>query len=124
MPARRKGRKIFPICSYPPTIKSKKSWTPKFTLSAPHKAKAYADDLSIISGSFEEHMETVQTIDQLSREIDLIICPDKCVTLVFDRKKILKNHRIELPDGWTTSISEGPTKFLGATIATFHSLNN
>ena len=96
------------------------SRTPKFTLSAPHKAKAYTDDLSIISGSLEEHTETVQTIDQLSREIDLIIRPDKCVTLVFDGKKILKNHRIELTNGWTRSISEGATKFLGATIATSH----
>ena len=71
-------------------------------------------------GSLEEHMETVQTIDQLSREIDLTLHPDKCVTLIFDGKKILKNHRIELTDGWTRSISEGATKFLGATIATSH----
>ena len=48
MPARRNGGKCFPICSYPPTIKSKLSRTPKFTLSAPHKAKAYTDDRSII----------------------------------------------------------------------------
>ena len=120
MPARRNGRKFFPICSYPPTIKPKVSRTPKFTLSVPHKAKAYADDLSIISGSLEEHTETVQTIDQLSKEIDLIIRPDKCVTVVFDGKKVLKNHRIELTNGWTRSISEGATKFLGATIATSH----
>ena len=118
MPARRNGRKFFPICSHPPIIKSKVSQTPKFTLSEPHKAKAYADDLSIISGSLEEHTETVQTVDQLSREIDLVIRPDKCVTIVFDGKKIIKNHRIELTDGWTRSISEGATKFLGATIAT------
>ena len=60
----------------------------------------------------------VQTIDQLAREIDLMIYPDKCVILVFDGKKILKNHWIELIDGCTKSISEGATKFLGATIAT------
>ena len=47
-----------------------------------------------------------------------MIRPDKCVTIVFDGKKIIKNHRIELTDGWTRSISEGATKFLGATIAT------
>ena len=45
-----------------------------------------------------------------------MIRPDKCVTLVvFDGKKI---HRIELIAGWTKSISEGATKFFGATIAT------
>ena len=82
------------------------SWTPKFTLSAPHKVKAYADDLSIISDSLEEHPETVQTIDQLLREIDLMIRPDKCVTQVFDEKKILKTHQIQLIDGWTKSIYE------------------
>ena len=54
MPARRSGRKF---CSYPPTIKSKVSRTPKFTLSAPHKVKAYADNLSIIFDSLEEHKE-------------------------------------------------------------------
>ena len=97
---------FFPICSYPPTIKSKESRTPKFTLSAPHKVKAYADDLSIISGSLEEHTETVQTINQLSREIDLMIRPDKCVTLVFDGKKILINHRIELIDGRNPYLKE------------------
>ena len=61
------------------------SRTPKLILSAPHKVKAYADDLSIISDSIEEHTEMVQTIDQLSRKIDLMIY--KGVTLVFDRKK-------------------------------------
>ena len=55
-----------------------------------HKAKAYADDLCIISGSLEEHTETVQTIDKLSREINLVIHPDKCVSIVFDGKKIIK----------------------------------
>ena len=89
-PARRNGRKFFPICSYPPTIKPKVSSALKFTLSAPHKAKAYADDLSIISSSLEEHTKTVQTIDQTAREIDLVIHPDKCVTLAFDGKKTLK----------------------------------
>ena len=47
-----------------------------------------------------------------------MIRPDKCVTLAFDGKKTLKKHRIELTDGWTRSISEGASKFLGATIAT------
>ena len=44
--------------------------------------------------------ETFQTINLLSREIDLIIRPHKCVTPVFDGKKVLKNHRIELTNGW------------------------
>ena len=48
------GRKFFPIDIYPPTINSKVSQTPKFTLSAPLKAKAYAGNLSIISGSLEK----------------------------------------------------------------------
>ena len=33
--------------------------------------------------------ETVQTINLLSREIDLIIRPHKCVTPVFDGKNFL-----------------------------------
>jgi len=52
--------------------------------------------------------------------MDLVIRPDKCVTIVFDGKKIIINHRIELTDAWTRSISEGATKFLCATIATSH----
>ena len=66
------------------------SRTPKLTLSAPHNVKACADHLSIIPDSIEEHMEMVQTIDQLAKEIDLMIYPDKCVTLVFDGKKSWK----------------------------------
>ena len=119
-PARRNGRKFFPVGSNPPTMKPKVSQAPKFTPSIPHKAKTYADDLSIISSSLDEHTDLVQTIDQRAREIDLIIRPDKCITLVFDGKKTLKNHRLELTDGCTRSISEGATKFLGATIASFH----
>ena len=80
------------------------SRTPKFTLSIPHKAKAYADDLSIISGSLEEHTQMVQTINQLSREIDPIIRPDKCVTLVFDGKKITElNSQMA---GWDQYLKE------------------
>ena len=118
MPARSKGQKF---CSYPPTIKSKVSRTPNSLSQHPYKAKAYANDPSIISGSLEEHTETVQTINQLSREIDLMICPDKCVTLVWQEENPEKS-----PD-WTPRwldeiISERPTGFLelGATIATFH----
>ena len=59
MPARSKGQKF---CSYPPTIKSKVSRTPNSLSQHPHKAKAYANDPSIISGSLEEHTETVQTM--------------------------------------------------------------
>ena len=92
MPARSKGQKF---CSYPPTIKSKVSRTPNSLSQHPHKAKAYANDPSIISGSLEEHTETVQTINQLSREIDLMICPDKCVTLVWQEENPEKS-----PD-WT-----------------------
>ena len=73
-------------------MKPKVSQAPKFTLSMPHKAKAYAEDLSIISSSLDEHTDSVQTIDQRAWEIDLIIRQDKCVTLVFDGKKTLKNH--------------------------------
>ena len=40
IPARRNGQKFFPIHSHSPTIKSKVSRTPKFTLSAPNKANA------------------------------------------------------------------------------------
>ena len=71
------------------------SRTPNSLSQHPHKAKAYANDPSIISGSLEEHTETVQTINQLSREIDLMICPDKCVTLVWQEENPEKS-----PD-WT-----------------------
>ena len=101
IPARRNDQKFFPIHSHPPTLKSKVSRTPKFTLSAPNKANCNADNLSIISGSLEEHTEMVQTVNQLSGEINLMIRDDKCITLVFDGKEILKNHQIEPTDGWT-----------------------
>ena len=52
-----------------------------------HKVKGYADDLSIISDSFDEHVKTVQKIDQNLREIDLAIRPDKCVALQFKTER-------------------------------------
>ena len=90
-----------------------------FHFSAPlplHKVKGYADDLSIISDSFDEHVKTVENIDQNLREIDLVIRPDKCATLQFIGKKVL-DQCVDLIDGETRSILGKDTKFLGATVA-------
>ena len=45
-------------------------------------------------------MLTVQKIDQKLREIDLVIRPDKCVTVQFNGKNIL-DQCFELIDGET-----------------------
>ena len=65
--------------------------------------------MSIISDSFDEHVKTVQ-------KIDLVIRPDKCVTLQFNGKKVL-DQCVDLIDGETRSILGKDTKILGATVA-------
>ena len=72
--------------------------------------------MSIISDSFDEHVKTVQKIDQNLREIDLVIRPDKCVTLQFNGKKVL-DQCVDIIDGETRSIVEKDTKCLGASVA-------
>lgn len=114
-PARKNGRKYFRLGIDPPSIKLSNPQA-NFHFSVPHKVKGYADDLSIISDSFDEHVKTVQKIDQNLREIDLAIRPDKCVTLQFNGKKVL-DQCVDFIDGETRSILEKDTKFLGATVA-------
>ena len=100
----------------PPSIKLSNPQV-NFHFSAPHKVKGYADDLSIISDSFDEHVKTVQKIDQNLREIDLVVVrPDKCVTLQFNGKNVV-DQCVDLIDGKTRSILGKDTKILGATVA-------
>ena len=114
-PIRKNGQKYFWLGIDPPSIKLSNPQV-NFHFSAPHKVKGYADDLSIISDSFDEHVKTVQKIDQNLREIDLVIRPDKCVTLQFNGKKVL-DQCVDIIDGETRSIVEKDTKCLGASVA-------
>ena len=106
-PARIKGRKYFRL-GIDPQLSNPQVY---FHFSALRKVKDYVDDLFIISDSFDEHVQTVQKIEQNLKEIDLVIRPDKCVILQFNGKKVQTNVFI---DGETRSILGKKYKIFGS----------
>ena len=73
---------------------------------------------SVFSSSMKDYATDLQTIDKHCSDFDLTLKPSKCVSFVYDGKKVLSNITVSLKDGSTRSISTGPTKFLG------HASNN
>ena len=84
--------------------------------SKTHKVKGFADDFSVFSSSMKDHAIALQTIDKHCSDLDLTLKPSKCVSFVYDGKKVLRNATFSLGDGSTRNISTGPTKFLGHTL--------
>ena len=84
----------------------------KYTSSAPHKIKAFADDLTLINSSPSVHQQELSIIDSHCMDLDLEIRPDKCVSFVFDGSS-MKLSPFLLSAGSTTPIQIKPTKILG-----------
>ena len=61
---------------------------PKYCLSSPHTAKAFTDDLSVFSSNISNHQSLLLDLSNDSRELDLTLRPDKCISLVFDGKRM------------------------------------
>ena len=53
------------------------------------------------------------TISDSCQELDLMLKPPKCISLVFDGKKMVKSASFQVGSGSTRNITTGPTKFLG-----------
>ena len=96
-PAPRNGKWYLP--SPPPTAtitNTKQSKT--------HKVKGYADDLSVFSSSMKDHAAALQTIDKHCSDLDQRLKPSKCVSFIYDGKKVLRNLTFPLKEGSTKNI--------------------
>ena len=89
---------------------------PKYAWSDSHKSKAYADDLTLLSVSKQDHQLALSSLSRSCQDLGFEIRPDKCVSYCFDGHKSLPRLSFSLIEGHTTNISVGPTKFLGETL--------
>ena len=64
-------------------------------LSKPHKAKAYADDLTVVSSSSRDHCQALLEISKLCADIDLTLKPSKYVSLVYDGERVDKKTTLK-----------------------------
>ena len=83
------------------------------SFSKPHKVKGFADDITIISKSPKDHSDALHQISSACSDLNLVLKPPKCVSFVFDGKKIDKNATFDVGTGQTRNIPKGPTKILG-----------
>ena len=117
---RKNGKAYLPTDTTPPTYPLKKqrdaAMLPKYAWSDSHKSKAYADDLTLLSVSKQDHQLALSSLSRSCQDLGFEIRPDKCVSYCFDGHKSLPRLSFSLIEGHTTNISVGPTKFLGETL--------
>ena len=82
-------------------------------LSSPHKVKGFADDISIISSSVNDHGAALQVISTYCSDLGLVLNPSKCISLVYNGRVVDKRTVFSVGSGKSRNISSGPTKFLG-----------
>ena len=113
MPCSRRAKRFVSLECTPKSSKWKSS--PKLYSSGEHSVKAYTDYATLISDSLEAHISVLQQVDQKARELDLSFKSSKCVSYLFDGHSHRKEG-IQLSGGFTRSITEGSTKFLGKSL--------
>ena len=120
----RKNAKSFvkPSDRRAPPPKSSHPKSLKYALGKEHKITAFADDMSIITSTQDDHQSALRDIDNACNSIFLHLKPSKCVSIVLENGSIVPNRTFHLVEGTTRSISKGPTKFLGQTIASSNTL--
>ena len=106
-PAPGNGKWFLPLSSAPSKGVTK--------LSTSHKVKGFTDDISVFSNSAADHAVALRTIDRHCSDLDLTLKPAKCISLVFNGKKMLTTT-FPLGSGHTRSITSGHTRFLGGTL--------
>ena len=111
-PAMGNGKWFLPCSSIPPS-----TTIPAVKASQSHKVKGYADDLTVISSTPDEHQEVVSLVDTRCNDINLTVRPDKCHTLVFDGKAPKNNTAILVGGRPTSNIKDKPSTFLGSVVA-------
>jgi hypothetical protein len=118
--ARANAAKYLPSSRYPPHVAlpqvREKIKVKKFVTGQPHCAKAFADDLSIISSNKTNHQSTLDSIQTHSTSLDLVLKPPKCLSFCFSGKTNLPDQCFCLGDKCTTNVSSKPAKFLSRII--------
>ena len=117
---RKSAKKFLPPEAAPPEFPLKKirerAQQTKTAASSRHKVKGFADDLTVISRSLSSHQNLLETTVTKCIDLDLYLRLDKCVSILYNRKKLLDNSSVQLPLGRTSSIPTALTKFLGGYI--------
>ena len=118
----RKGQRPFlPLSTTPPVFPLKKirldAKELKHCLSSPHTVKGFADDLSVFSTNIRDHQSLLSDLSIYYQNLDLTFRPDKCISLIFDGKKMDHKTTFSLVNGSTRNIADAPTKILGKLIA-------
>ena len=116
---RKNSKPFLPFNSTPPVFPLKKVRSMmnqvKYVSSQEHKVKCFADDLSFISRSSDDHQAALSLIDSNCTALDLEIRPDKCYSLALKKGKP-GPICFSIHGGSTRSISNSATKFLGQII--------
>ena len=117
---RKSAKKFLPPEATPPEFPLKKirerAQQTKTAASSRHKVKGFADDLTVISRSLSSHQNLLETTVTKCNDLDLHLRLDKCVSILYNGKKLLDDSSVQLPSGRTSSIRTAPTKFLGGYI--------
>ena len=78
-----------------------------------HTVKAYADYITIISSSLDDHKSCLSEISSKAADLDFTLKPEKCSSILFDGKKLIKS----LLSGHTQDIATSSWKILGHLIS-------
>ena len=118
--AQKSSKAFLPITSVPPQHPLKKvraaALQPKQTQTTPRSVMGYADDTTLLSTSPKDHQSALKDIDHKCSDLGLEIRPDKCISYVFDGKKVNNRTTFKVHQGSTRNITSAPTKFLGQVI--------
>ena len=94
----------------PPQLKS--------SIGSEHKAKCFADDLTLLSPSMEDHQSALTDIEGACNDLGLALKPPKCVSLTLHKGRPKKSAKYQLRTGKTRNLCDGGhTKFLGQVVA-------
>jgi len=114
-PAPGNGKWYLPFSSTPSNSVTK--------LLAAHKVKGFADDISVFSSSASDHEVALRTFDNHCSDLDLTLKPAKCISLVFNGKKVLTTT-FPLGSSHTRNITSSHTRFLGCTLGRNNSVTS
>ena len=116
--AKGNGELFFPISSTPLAVGA---YTQKSQKSSLQCVKSFADDLAIIPQLEHDHASVPRILSKKCSDIDLEICPDKCVSVVYNGSKVKKNCSFPIGVGYTRNLSSDVACSLGHTLV--HSLS-
>ena len=101
----------------PPKTMSFPSSAKEVKRSREHKVKGFADVLTVKNNNSEDHQRILTYINSRCLDIGLTIRPDKCYSVVFNGKKVVKHLPFAVGSGQTRDICKYSTTFLGSTVS-------